>query len=84
MTYHEGIPLTNEDLNRVDCDWIVIDSVSLNNRHIMSINRECKIGVTRDRDETETVSISCEIRLQSTSAGMEGDHAELTFCQFPQ
>ncbi len=57
-TYDEGVPLTGEDLDRVDNDRRVVDCISLNDRHIVSVDREGEVRVAGHSDEAETVALA--------------------------
>ena len=56
--YNERVTLTSVDLNRVDNDRLMVDRVSFNDRHIVSVDRECEVRVTGHRDEAETVALA--------------------------
>ena len=56
--YNERVTLTSVDLDRVDNDRLVVDRVSLNDRHVVPVNREREVRVTGHRDEAETVALA--------------------------
>ena len=57
-TYNKGVPLPGEDLDRVDDDRLVVDRISLNDRHVVPVDREREVRVARHRDKTETVTLA--------------------------
>ena len=54
--YNERVTLTSVDLDRVDNDRLVVDRVSLNDRHVVPVDREGEVRVARHRNKAETVT----------------------------
>lgn len=54
--YHEGVPLTGEDLDGINRQCVVVNAIDLNNCHVVAINGERVIGIARDGYKTETIS----------------------------
>lgn len=56
-TYNEGITLTGEYLNSISYDRLVVDAIRLNDGECMAVDLEKIVGVARNIDEAETVSV---------------------------
>ena len=52
----ERVALSGEDLDVIDCEWLVIYTVGLNDDELMTIDGKNKVRVARNRDKTETIS----------------------------
>lgn len=55
---HEGIPLSSEDLDRVNRQRLRIDTISFDDRHSMSVNAKLIVRVTRNADKSEPVAFT--------------------------
>ena len=56
VTYHEGIALTGEDLDRVNGQCLCVDAIDFDDGHGMVIDGENVVRVAGDGDQTETVA----------------------------
>ena len=56
VTYDERVPLASKDLDRVDSDGLVVHAVSLNDSHVVAVDREGVVGVARQRNKAEAVT----------------------------
>ena len=48
QTYDKGVPLSGKDLDIIDEQWLVINTVHLDDAKLVAIDREDKVGVTRN------------------------------------
>jgi hypothetical protein len=55
---NERVALTGVYNERIDYKRLSVNAIGLDNRHIVSIDREGEVWIARDRDETETVSLA--------------------------
>lgn len=55
-TYHEGITLTGEDLDRVNGQRLCVDAIDFDDGHGVVIDRENVVRVAGDRDQTESIT----------------------------
>ena len=55
-TYHEGITLSGEDLDRVNGQCLCVDAIDFDDGHGMVIDGENVVGVAGDRDQTESIT----------------------------
>lgn len=57
-TYDEGVTLAGVDLDGVDREGLVVDSVGLDDGHVVAVDGEDIVGVAREREKTHTVAES--------------------------
>ena len=57
QTYDEGVPLSSENLDLIYSQRLVVDSVDLDNCHIVVVDAELPVGIARNRDKTEPVAM---------------------------
>ena len=55
-TYHEGITLSGEDLDRVNGQCLCVDAIDFDYGHGMVIDRENVVRIAGDRDQTESIA----------------------------
>ena len=55
-TYHEGITLSGEDLDRVNGQCLCVDAIDFDDGHGMVIDGENVVRVAGDRDQTESIT----------------------------
>ena len=56
-TYDERVTLGSEDLDRVDGDWLRLDTIGLDDGEVVVVDAEDVVRVARQRDEPEAVAI---------------------------
>ena len=54
--YHERVPLTSEDLDRIHSMRLTAHTIDFNNRHVVTVDSEHVVRVAGDGDQTETVA----------------------------
>lgn len=59
-TYHEGVALCSEDLDRVDKERLAVDTVDLDDGQVVTVDAERVVRVARDRNEAEAVATRCQ------------------------
>ena len=57
-THNEGIPLASKDLDRVDGVGFVIDSIDLNDSHVVAVDGECVVRITRQTNQAEAIPVA--------------------------
>jgi hypothetical protein len=57
-TYYHGIPLSRKDLQGINGVRLVVNSVDLDDRQGMAINRERKVRIARYSDKAKTVAVT--------------------------
>ena len=69
-TYHEGITLSGEDLDRVNGQCLRVDAIDFDYGHGMVIDVENVVRVAGDGDQTETVARTQSIQYTQYSIVM--------------
>ena len=59
--YNERVSLPGVDLNRVDHKRVDIDAIRLDNGHVVPVNGEREVRVTRNADKPHTVPVRTSV-----------------------
>lgn len=79
-TYNDGVSLTGKDLKLVDLKRIAVDTVHLDDCHIVAIDGESVIRVACNIDQTEAIAVQINF-LVSASTSMISMQISRTACQ---